>query len=464
MVRLLLDRREWLRIGSMAGLGLSLPRLGEAATGSAGPGFGKAKSVLVIYTPGGMSQFETWDPKPNAPEEIRGEFASIQTSVPGIRFGEHMPRIAKLADRFTVLRSMSHDDLDHGSATYLAMTGVFHQKKSGNPPISPNDQPTYGAVLKRVRPEKRLPYTAIHVNGPVLAPRLPAPGQFGGFLGRNFEPLIVGDLTREQNSLADLDPRAELPSVRLDERQKLLASLDAATTGLANDRTRLDRNVLTRQAFELLASERLRTAFDLDREPEKVLERYGRHRSGLSCLMGRRLVEAGVPWVTVFFNHGIRGQDDFPDDTNEYGWDTHNDIFEAMKERLLPRFDAGFSCLLEDLEQRGLLDTTLVVCMGEFGRAPVVALEKNFAGASPGRKHWPMCYSVVLAGAGINKGATYGASDKNGAYPSGTPVSPGDLAATMFHALGVDPAGHFLDGIDRPWPIAIGKPVAGLYK
>jgi hypothetical protein len=456
MLRLLLDRREWLRVGGLAGLGLALPSPGRAAS----PGFGKAKSVLLVYTPGGMSQFETWAPKPNAPAEIRGEFGTIATSVPGVRFGEHMPKVAALADRLTVVRSMSHDDTDHGSATYLALTGVFHQRKSGNPPITPNDFPTYGAVLKRVRPERRLPYTAVHVNGPVLAPKLAAPGQNGGFLGRAFEPLLVGDLTRGEGALGDLDPRDDLPAVRLDSRRKLLTAIDGAA---ADRRLGADRDGLTGQAFDLLGSERLRTAFDLDREPERVRERYGRHHSGLACLLGRRLVEAGVPWVTVFFNHGIRGQDDHPGATDEYGWDTHNDIFEAMRDHLLPRFDASFSYLLEDLEQRGLLDTTLVVCMGEFGRAPLVAVEKNFAGSSPGRKHWAACYSVALSGAGVRRGAIHGASDRTGAYPSTNPVTPGDLAATLFAALGVDPSGHFEDGANRPSAIATGRPVAGIY-
>ena len=463
MLRLLLNRREWLRIGGWAGLGLGVPGISAAARGSTVPGFAKAKSVLLIYTPGGMSQFETWDPKPNAPVEIRGEFGSIPTSVPGVRFGEYMPKIARLADRVTVARGMTHDDVDHGSATYLALTGIFHQKKSGNPPITPNDYPTYGAVLKRVRPEKRIPYTAVHVNGPVMAPRLAAPGQNGGFLGRACEPLVIGDLTQENNPLDDLDPRADLPTLRLDTRQRLLKAIDGSTAKLANDRTKWDRDTLTGQAFELLASERLRKAFDIEQEPAKVRDQYGRHRSGLATLMGRRLVEAGVPWVTVFFNHGIRGQDEYPGVTDEYGWDTHNDIFEAMKDHLLPRFDASFSFLLEDLEQRGLLDTTLVVCMGEFGRAPLVAIEKNFAGSSPGRKHWAACYSVVLAGAGIKRGAVYGASDRQGAYPQQHPVTPGDLTATMFSALGVDPGGHFDDGIGRTFPIATGSPVSGLY-
>ena len=181
--------------------------------------------------------------------------------------------------------------------------------------------------------------------------------------------------------------------------------------------------------------------------------------------MARRLVEAGVPWITVFFNHGIRGQDDHPDDTDEYGWDTHNDIFEAMQRHLLPRFDVSLSALLEDLEARGLLRDTLVVVMGEFGRAPRVAVEKTFAGrGSPGRKHWAACYSVVLAGAGVTPGAVFGTSDRFAAYPQSDPVTPGDLTATLFHALGVDPSGHYTDPTDRPYRIAAGDPVVRLFR
>jgi hypothetical protein len=459
-MRLFVNRREWLRCSGAAGLGMLSANLARASSRNRFPGFGRAKSVLIIHTSGGMSQFETWDPKPAAAEEIRGAFGTIATSVPGIRFGEHMPRIAKLANRFTVVRSMSHDDTDHGSATYLALTGQFHSRKSSNPLPTPNDYPTLGAVLKRVRPEKQLPHTAVHINGPVLAPRLPAAGQFGGVLGRFHEPLVLGDVTHDQDWFHGMEPRIDLPSTRLDERKGLLNALDSACQRMEPN---AGRDASARKAFELLSSARYRRAFDLDQEPERLRERYGVHRSGQACLLGRRLVEAGMPWVTVFFNHGIRGQDWAPDDTDQYGWDTHYDIFHAMRRHLLPRFDESFSTLLEDLDNRGLLDTTLVVCMGEFGRAPLVAVEKNVVGTTPGRKHWAACYSIVLAGAGIARGATYGASDRTGAYPSENPVTPGDLVATKFAALGIDPSGHYEDGTGRRFDIAAGKPVGGLY-
>lgn len=447
-MRITLNRREWLRLG-----GVGLPLLAATHPAKGASFVGKAKSVLLVYTSGGMSQFETWDPKPNAPLEIRGEFGTIPTSVTGVRFGEHLPKLAKLAHRVTLLRSMTHDDLDHGSAGYLALTGRFHAKKSGNPPITPNDFPTYGAVLKRLRPAKHLPHTAIHLNGPLLAPVLPSPGQNAGFLGRSCEPLVLGNVTEKIAELEGLEPRDDVPTLRLHSRASLLQQVDGHAA----------KEPFHQQAMQLLGSPTISRAFDLEREATTVRDRYGRNRSGQACLMARRLIEAGVPWVTVFFNHGIRGQDKTPHDTDEYGWDTHNDIFEAMRDHLLPRFDMGFSALLEDLEQRGLLETTLVVCMGEFGRAPRVAPEPRFEGATPGRKHWAACYTIMLAGAGIRPGAVYGASDKMGAYPSLNPVTPADLTATMFASLGIDPTGHFDDSTGRPTPITPGQPVTGLF-
>ncbi|MGE5191105.1 MAG: DUF1501 domain-containing protein [Deltaproteobacteria bacterium] len=468
-----LSRREWLRIGGLAGLNLALagkaasPLRAAPATTPVVPGFGRARSVIFVYTSGGQSQLETWDPKPDAPPGIRGEFTAIPTAVPGTFIGEHLPRLAQLADRYTIVRSVSHDDLDHGSASYLALTGHFHPQKSSNPPARPTDLPTYGAVLKRVQPAGRFPYTAVHVNGPALVPETIAPGQDAGFLGRDYDPLVLGDVNSSPVAVPCLDSLPALPALRLSARQNLKAALEDACHGLDQSRYIADRRLsgmenAYEQAFELLSSPRCRQAFDLSAEPAAVRERYGRHRPGQACLLARRLVEAGVPLITVIWNHSNRGQDK-SQATDAYGWDTHNDIFEALKLHLLPRFDEGFSALLEDLDDRGLLDQTLVICMGEFGRAPLVAVEKKFAGSSPGRKHWASVYSLVMAGGGITPGCVYGSSDRIAAQPHTNRVEPGDVAATMFSALGVDPASHYDDAFGRPYPIATGKPIEGLY-
>ncbi len=460
------SRRELLRICGFGGL-LSPFVLGKpltaAPTDADIPGFGRAKSVIVVYANGGQSQLETWDPKPQAPAEIRGEFAAARTPVPGTLVSEHFPRLAKLADRYTILRSLSHDDLDHGSATYLSLTGRFHTRKSSNPPPTPNDFPAHGAVLHRVRPTSQFPYSAVHINGPAFVPLIAGPGQNGGLLGRDFDPLVLGDVNRRAVGMPGLSSQPGLPTVRLDARRSLLQSIDDATRQLGSNRNLGEIDSLYNQAYRMLASPRCRDAFDLSQEDDKLRDRYGRNRAGQACLLARRLVEADVPWITVFFNHNARGQDVKPGETDFYGWDTHNDIFTAMKNHLMPRFDLGFSALLEDLETRGLLETTLVVCMGEFGRAPRIALEKGFAGESPGRKHWASVYSIVMAGAGVRPGAVYGASDAIAAYPALQKIGPWDVTATMFSALGIDPAAHYHDGLGRPFAISEGRPIAGLY-
>ncbi len=460
-----LTRREWLRVGGLGALGLAAwpGRSAAQARPQPPPGFGRARSVILIYASGGQSQLDTWDPKPDAPVEIRGEFRPVRTAVPGTLLCEHLPRLARLAHLYTIVRSASHDDLDHGSATYLTLTGHFHARKSGNPPPQPGDQPTYGALLHRVRPSTRHPYTAVHVNGPALVPELTAPGQFAGLLGRGCEPLLLGDVTGEPIALRGLDPLPELPPVRTAGRRSLLQALDGAQRQLGRERALLDMDTVYRRAYDLLAARDFRAAFDLSREPHAVRARYGLNRSGQACLLARRLVEAGVPWITVVWNHCNRGQDRNPSQSDWYGWDTHNDIFEVMRDQLLPRFDLSFAALLADLEQRGLLDSTLVVCMGEFGRAPEVAVERGFAGLSPGRKHWAAVYSLVLAGAGVARGGLVGASDRSAAYPRTLPVGPWDVAATMFAALGVDPAGHYHDATGRPLPLTTGRVIRELY-
>jgi hypothetical protein len=465
-----LTRREWLRIGGLAGLAsLGLRPSARATEGSASKrlaGFGRARSVIFIYASGGQSQIEMWDPKPDAPENVRGEFKAIRTSVPGVFLGEHMPQLARLADRYTIVRSLSHDDLDHGSAGYLALTGRPHPQKSSNPRPRPTDEPTYGALLKRVRPIGTFPYEAVHLNGPALVPFEIGPGQDGGYLGRPYEPLVLGDVSASPQPVPDLTPHLDLPAERLAARETLRDSVERAYARLQappGDGAPADMNRLYHQAFEVLASPRCRAAFDLSAEPDSLRDRYGRNRSGQACLLARRLVEAGVPLITVVWSHSNRGQDKEPALTDAYGWDTHNDIFEALRVHLLPRFDQGFSALLEDLDARGLLDETLVVCLGEFGRAPLVALEPKFAGSTPGRKHWASVYSAVLAGAGVARGAVFGSSDRFAAQPVAGRVHPWDVAATMFWALGIDPATEYHDLEGRPRMVSSGQPIHGLF-
>jgi uncharacterized protein (DUF1501 family) len=456
-----LSRRAWLRLGSLAAVA-ALPKIATASDAPRAPGFGRAKSVVLVFANGGQSQLDMWDMKPTAPLDIRGAFQPIGTRIPGVQFCEHMPRIAAVADRLTIVRSMSHEDLDHGSAAYLCLTGTYHARRSGNPPPSPNDAPTYGAVLRRLRPTARFVSDAVHLNGPALMPFEPGPGQNGGFLGRAFEPLLVGDPAGAAGAIPGLAPQLDLPPERMDDRLGLKQTLDRELSRLDALQSAYEMDGLYSQARAMLALPQVRAAFDLSAEPAAIREAYGHHRSGQALLLARRLVAAGVPYINVIWNHSNRGQDK-SDETDQFGWDTHNDIFAALRDRLLPRFDQSFAAFITDLDQRGMLDETLVVCMGEFGRAPRVALEPRFAGASPGRKHWASAYSIALAGAGVTRGAVVGATDRLGAEPITDRYGPWDVAATMFHALGIDPHGHYLDPLGRPLAITTGKPIAALY-
>jgi len=296
-----------------------------------------------------------------------------------------------------------------------------------------------------------------------MSPREPAAGQNAGFLGAKYEPMLLGNVTQSDAVLPELQSQPELPAVRMHERQSLKAALDGYSRDLGRDPRVLDTNTLYSQAMALLDAPQSRAAFDLNQEPDALRDRYGRNQSGQALLMARRLVEAGLPLVTVFWSPSNRGQDTNPDITDAYGWDTHNDIFSALREHLMPRFDQGFSALMRDLDERGLLDSTLVVCLGEFGRAPIIALEKKFKGSSPGRKHWANVYSIVFAGAGVVPGATVGKSDRIGGRPDSDRYGPWDTVATIYSALGIDPAGHYTDTLSRPIPLSVGRPITALY-
>ncbi|MCA9059996.1 MAG: DUF1501 domain-containing protein [Planctomycetaceae bacterium] len=460
-----INRREILRISGLAGLISPFAAIGGTTSDATRlPGFGRAKSVIVVYANGGQSQLETWDPKPHAPREIRGEFAAIPTAIPGYFCCEHLPRIAQIADRLCVIRSMSHEDLDHGSAFYLSMTGRYHRRRSGNPLPSPDDFPCVSSVLQSIRPGSALGQAAVHLNGPAVVPLIEAPGQFGGFLGKGYDPLTIGDVTASHIPIPALEPMVDLAVPRLRRRESLRKQLEQAAHQLESVPPTIDQETLYRNAFELLTREETRAAFELHQEPDTVRDRYGRNRSGQACLLARRLAQAGVPLITVIWNHNNRGQDLDANDPDLYGWDTHNDIFSGLKNHLLPRFDQSFSALIEDLDQRGMLESTLVICLGEFGRAPLVAVEKNFAGAAPGRKHWSWVYSIAMAGAGIARGSIVGESDERGAYPRTEQFGPWDTVATIFSALGIDPHQVYRDPLDRPVRICEGNVITAAYQ
>jgi hypothetical protein len=447
-----LSRRELLRAGGLSCLGLMLPDLLNSPAHAAGkhpPTFGKAKSCLIVYLNGGASHHDTFDMKPDAPEEIRGEFKPIASNVPGINVCEYLPLMARQMDKVTVVRSMSHRDNNHPSAVYWSLTGHEYPRASNlSEFLSREDHPHIGSSLTAVEGKKdravptfiTLP-DYIAVNGPIRA------GQHAGFLGSRFDPMVPrGDPSSDSFKPMDLGLVPNVQAGRMQDRRALLSSVNEQLRHL--ERTGVGRQLDSsyEKAFNVLSSGKTQQAFDIHSEPEKVRDRYGRHQFGQSILLGRRLVEAGVRLVQV---NWIR--------IMEFGWDTHTDNFNNLKNKLLPPADRGISALLEDMSASGLLKETLVIVMGEFGRSPKVTKE------NAGREHWASVYAILLAGAGIPGGRLYGSSDKIGGQPRDHVVTPGQLAATIFHALGIDPASKVPTLLERPWQICGESPVLELW-
>lgn len=440
-----MTRREALRVGAIGLGGLSLPSLLRAA-----PVHGRAKSVIVLFLSGGPSHLDMWDLKPEAPEEIRGTFRPIDTNVPGIRISEHMPRMARLADKWAVIRSMAHSTANHPVASYWMMVGsVIQRNINQRAEMSREDRPHPGSVLAKMR--GAAPGMPAFVMAPeAISPVGPErPGQHAGFLGAAYDPYRVNsDPNLPDYSPGALRLRAELSSVRLEGRRGLLTAIGQQTRYLEQTAAAATLDPYYTRAFDLVASPAAQRAFDVTAEPAKVRDRYGRHIFGQSVLLARRLVEAGVRLVHVNWvrhDNGKGGQ----------GYDSHRDHLNWSKKELLPPTDAAFSSLIEDLADRGLLDETLVIVMGEFGRTP----RFNKAG---GRDHWPSCFSVALAGGGIRGGQVYGASDKIGAYPTANPFRPQDLTATLYQCLGINPHSLIHDQLHRPYALAEGEPVHAL--
>jgi hypothetical protein len=449
-----LHRRQVLRLGALTGMGLLLPDLFRAQTlgaqsqPRAGGTFGRARSVIMLYLHGGHAQQETWDPKPDGPSPQKGEFGAIATSVPGVHVSELLPRCARIMHRLAVIRSLSHGNANHVQASLSAMTGHAHPpslEARGDFPPSQTDFPPIGAVLSSLRKPRPLP-TWVQVgplmrrnNGTVLH------GQLPGFLGARHGPLTIDqDLLAPSVRVGTVSPHAELSVSRLGNRRRLLKHIDGQRRLLDQIAEAQTLDGYQQRAFRLLSSPATGKAFDLAAEPAPLRERYGWTQFGQCCLLARRLAEAGVPMINVHYCHTPVGS-----------WDTHGKHFVQMKRSLCPTFDQAFAALVADLEDRGLLGQTLVLANAEFGRTPKI-------NRSAGRDHWPWVYSIALAGGGLGQGVVYGSSDKVAAYPTSHPHDPRDLAATIYHLLGVPADTLVYDQTARPHALVIGQKIDGL--
>jgi len=454
-------RREFLRAGGgLAVAGYLLPSAFGTARADgpaeAGPGaaFGRARSCILVYLLGGPPHLDTFDLKPLAAAEVRGPFQPIGTNVPGIEICEHFPGLSRIADKFAVVRSVSHPNSNHTPMIYYTLTGRPTERPFEDNDVRPpqrTDFPHVGSVVARLRDTGdalpayvAIPETAVRssTGGEFKRARTPLRGGAAGFLGARFDPLAVNGDPGTLDAIPTLIPPHEVSRDRFERRSALL--------GLLNQRSAASRDfddVRNRAALLTGSSVRGSQApFSLEGESTAVCARYGQHRFGRAMLLARRLVEAGVSLVSIHFNEM----------TVCDGWDTHSKNFEALKSELLPMVDQSLSALLEDLDQRGRLDETLVLCLGEFGRTPKI-------NGNAGRDHWGPCSSALLAGGGIRGGQVIGASDKIGAYPITEPIDPVDIHATMYHALGMDTEQVIHDPTQRPWPICTGRAITGLF-
>jgi uncharacterized protein (DUF1501 family) len=447
-----MTRRSLLKVGGIGLLGLSLPRLLQADEAGSRPKV-RARAVIFLHQFGGPSHLDTLDMKPTAPEAIRGEFQPIATRAPGLFISGRMPRLAQVADKFTLIRSLYHEMKNHNSAAYYSLTG--HAPPLDDIRLRDSQElfPAYGSVVDRLAPAQAGVPT--FVSYPYqLRDGSVTPGQLASFLGKAHDPLFIAqDPNGPDFRLPELSLPANLTLDRLQNRRRVQQLIDRQSELLdfSAKARGIDANYV--KALSMLTSPRVKKAFDLSEEPVAVRERYGRTTYGQSCLLARRLVEAGARFVNVYFAPFIGGQ------SLSDGWDTHGfngkPMYPILKNYLIPTTDHVVPVLLEDLDSRGLLNDTLVVWMGEFGRSPRI-------NAMAGRDHWPKCYTALVAGGGVRRGFVYGSSDKSGAYPATEAARPDDLAATMFYLLGINPHTEVRDALRRPLPIAQGNPLMGL--
>ena len=431
-----LTRRNMLQIGTIGTLNLTLPQVLAAKDRHSRAGLTPlADSCILVFLNGGPSHLDMWDMKPDLPQEMRSEFKPIATDVPGVQLCEHLPRLARRMSMCALVRSVYHDQVAHAPAVYTALTGVRSNIRAGIMGAKATDHPAIGSVVGSFRPPNSqvmpyvvMPYlTAEGAGGP------PQPGFLGGWLGKTNDPFLVlqGGSRPDSFNLPALVPGIDVAADRVQHRRDLLASLNRTGTAYRAVQTQ-EMGSLQARACDLLTSPSSQKAFQLDRESDRVRDAYGRNIYGQSMLLARRLVEAGTRLACI----------SWAPDANAT-WDTHGGNFAKLKNQLLPPFDTSISCLLDDLTNRGLLERTLVVVMGEIGRTPRI-------NGGAGRDHWEFCYTVMLAGGGIKGGFTYGASDRRGAYPSSNPVTASDVIATIYNRLGISADQEIRDRQDRP--------------
>jgi hypothetical protein len=459
------------QVGSLGVLGLNLASLLAAhASANSRTLAPKARGCILFFLEGGPAHQDLWDLKPDAPAEVRGEFQPIATRVPGTHVCEHLPLLAQQMHHVALVRSVHHTIVDHNAGAYYALTGR-EPLRAGRLIIrdEPDNFPPYGAALARLRNSSRSLPATVQLPEIMSNNGYDLPGQRAGFLGAEFDPFVTGDASVPGFSAPGLALAADMTAERLADRQTLRSLLDRRMSAIVDDAALTDFASHYHKALDLLSTTATRQAFHLDQETVRIRELYGlpdrQDRSiearkfgglphlGQCMLLARRLIEAGVPLVTICTGRRF-----------DQAWDTHRQHFPLLKQSLLPYADRALAALLSDLAERGLLDSTLVVAMGEFGRTPKLGQVTSGAGADArGRDHWPHCYTVLLAGGGIRGGAVYGASDAHAAYPKAAPVTPEDIAATIYHALGIAPETQLVDPLGRPHAVSTGTPITTLF-
>ncbi|HBI46726.1 MAG TPA: DUF1501 domain-containing protein [Planctomycetales bacterium] len=455
-------RRELLRVGGSAALGISLAGLlnlqkltaKDATYG--GPGFGKAKSVILLYLQGGPSHLDLWDPKDNVPDNVRSVFKPIATKIPGVQFTEVLPKFAQVNDKVTMIRSMSYTPnglFNHTAAIYQMLTGWTADKVSPSgqlEPPSPKDFPTVGSQIIRLKPPTVPMLPFVMLPRPLQESNVVGKGGSAGFLGRAYDPYTLyppgDDMDMKKMDgvrTDDLQLREEVSSIRLGRRGKLRDLINEGMPDIEEATKKYSLDEYYSKALGLIISGRARDAFNLSKETKELREKYGMNPFGQSCLLARRLIEAGTRFVEVNWPKVAN--------SDNHSWDVHTGLTHRMKDQAGPMLDSGLSTLIEDLDQRGMLSETLVIAVGEFGRSPQrgVSTSGN-ENNDDGRDHWPYCYTGVIAGAGVKRGLVYGKSDKTGSAPLENPVHPRELLATLYHCVGVNPATIVYNHLNQP--------------